>query len=84
MSDIIAKARTPAALSWVIVMAVLGIEGSLLLGWYPEEKVPDIVIGRILGTLDLALGIVLNYWLGSAYREPYQRPAVPTEPAKPA
>ena len=76
MSDLVAKARTPAALSWVIVIAVLSIEGSLLLGWYPEEKVPDIVIGRILGTLDLALGIVLNYWLGSAYREVYPKPPV--------
>ena len=71
------KARTPAALSWFIVLAAFGIEGALLLGWYPEAKVPDIVVGRILGTLDLALGIVLNYWLGSAHREPYTRPVVP-------
>ena len=76
MSEIV-KARTPAALSWFIVMAAFGIEGALLLGWYPEAKVPDIVVGRILGTLDLALGIVLNYWLGSAYREVYPKPPVP-------
>lgn len=82
MSETVAKARTPAALSWVIVLAVFAIEGALLLGWYPDGKVPDIVVGRVLGTLDLALGIVLNYWLGSAHREPYQKPA-PAPEVKP-
>jgi len=68
------RARTPAMLSWTIVISVLAIEGMMVLGWYPE-RVPDIVIGRILGTLDLALGLVLNYWLGNAYREPYPKPS---------
>lgn len=62
------RARTPAVLSWVVVFATFALEGSVFLGYYPTN-VPEVVIGRILGTFDTALGIVLTYWLGAAYRE---------------
>lgn len=66
------RARTPAVLSWVIVIATLALEGGIIFTGLPE-KLPDIVTGRILGSFDLALGIVLNFWLGAAHRDPANR-----------
>ena len=37
----------------------------MLFKGYPKET-PDIVIGRILGLLDAAAMMVLNYWLGTS------------------
>lgn len=66
------RAKTPAALSWLVVVCTMGLEGALLLGYYPTG-IPEIVLGRILGTLDTSLGIVLTFWLGAAHREPANR-----------
>lgn len=66
------RAKTPAILSWVVVFATFALEGSVFLGYYPTN-VPEVVIGRILGTFDTALGIVLTYWLGAAFRDPANR-----------
>ena len=56
-------AKTPAVLTWLIVLIVLGLEGALLFGTKPD--VSDIVLGRIMGTLDAALLTVLAYWFGT-------------------
>ena len=64
--------KTPAALSWIIVVTTFALEGGLFLFGMPKDM-PDIVLGRILGTFDTALGIVLTYWLGAAYRDPANR-----------
>lgn len=56
-------AKTPAVLTWMIVFIVLGLEGALLFGAKPD--VGDIVLGRIMGTLDAALLTVLAYWFGT-------------------
>lgn len=65
-------ARTPAALSWIVVVTTFGLEGGLFV-WGMPPDMPDIVLGRIMGTFDTALGIVLTYWLGSAHRDPVNR-----------
>ena len=59
------RPKTPALLSWTIIAAVLMIYAHLLLLGQPEA-LSDIVLGRILGTLDTSFGIVLAYWLGTS------------------
>lgn len=56
-------AKTPAILTWMIVFIVLGLEGAILFGAKPD--VGDIVLGRIMGTLDASLVTVLAYWFGT-------------------
>lgn len=58
------RAKTPAILTWIIVLAVLGLEGFLLVNGTPDNIDP-LVMGRIMGTLDMALGLVLAYWFGT-------------------
>lgn len=57
------QAKTPAILTWVIVVAFIGIEGALLFG--AKTGVSELVLGRILGTLDTSLGLVLAFWFGA-------------------
>jgi hypothetical protein len=57
-------ALTPSILTWIVVASFLTIEGGMLLGI--DVHVDDIVLGRILGTLDTSLGLVLAYWFGSS------------------
>jgi len=59
------KAWTPAVLSWLIIVATLGIEGYILVNGVPAQ-VNDLVAGRILGTLDMAFMTVLTFWLGTS------------------
>lgn len=58
------RAKTPAVLTWVIVTAVLGLEGAILLNGMPSG-VNDFVLGRILGTLETSLGLTLAFWFGT-------------------
>lgn len=58
------KSLTPEILSWIIVAATIGLEGWVLLKGLPTGA-PDLVVGRILGTLDTAFAGVMAYWLGS-------------------
>ena len=55
---------TPSLLTWLIVALVLGLEGTLMFNGVPEH-VSDIIAGRILGTLDTSLAMVLAFWFGS-------------------
>lgn len=59
------KAHTPAVLSWLIVGATLGLEGYVLLCGIPAGA-SELVVGRVLGTLDMAFGTTLAYWLGTS------------------
>lgn len=59
------KSATPEILSWLIVLSTLALEGYVLLYGLPPDA-PDLVVGRILGTLDLAFATVLTFWLGSS------------------
>ena len=59
-------AVTPAILTWVVVVLCLGFEGALIFGYMPKS-VDDVVLGRVLGTLDAALMLVLGFWFGSSH-----------------
>lgn len=58
------KSLTPEILSWMIVASTIGLEGYVLIFGLPPGA-PDLVIGRILGTLDTAFMVVVSFWLGS-------------------
>ena len=55
---------TPAILTWIIVLLTLAAEGALLFHAMPPSADP-IIIGRVLGTMDSALVMVLSFWFGS-------------------
>ena len=67
------RSRTPSVLSYFVVLATIGIYSFLLSGDYEKLTLSELILGRILGTLDMAFGVVLAYWLGSAHREPANR-----------
>jgi len=56
------KSYTPEIISWLIIIATVGLEGYVLLQGLPTSA-PELVVGRILGTLDMAFGTVLAFWL---------------------
>ena len=55
----------PAILSGVIVVATFAMYGYLIIHGNPSG-LDDIIVGRILGTLDTSFGVVLAYWLGTS------------------
>jgi hypothetical protein len=55
---------TPSLLTWLIVAITLTAEGLLLFHAMPANADP-IIIGRVLGTMDSALIMVLGFWFGS-------------------
>ncbi len=59
------KSYTPEILSWLIVTATLVLEGYVLIAGIPSQA-SDIVVGRVLGTLDTAFITVLAFWLGTS------------------
>jgi hypothetical protein len=60
------SARTPAVLSWVVVVAISIMYGFLIWKGNPAN-LDDVILGRILGTLDTAFGVVLAFWLGTSF-----------------
>lgn len=59
------RARTPALLSWAVILGTFAIYGYLLQVGKPA--LDDIILGRMLGTLDMAFGVVLAFWLGTSH-----------------
>jgi gas vesicle protein len=55
---------TPSILTWIIVAITLIAEGALLFSEIPPGADP-IIVGRVLGTMDTALVMVLTFWFGS-------------------
>lgn len=55
---------TPALLTWLIVASVIGVETMLLTQGIPSH-VSDLMAGRIIGTLETSLLMVLSFWFGS-------------------
>jgi gas vesicle protein len=58
------QSMTPSILTWIIVSITLLAEGALLFNQVPPGADP-IIIGRVLGTMDSALVLVLGFWFGS-------------------
>lgn len=55
---------TPTFLTWIVVLLCLVFEGTLMFSNTPPGADP-IIVGRVLGTLDSALIMVLSFWFGS-------------------
>lgn len=55
---------TPSILTWIIVAITLTAEGALLFNQVPPG-VDAVIVGRILGTMDSALIMVLGFWFGA-------------------
>jgi hypothetical protein len=59
------KSWTPEILSWLIVVVTLGLEGAVLIYGVPAQA-PELLVGRILGTLEGAFMTVIAFWLGTS------------------
>lgn len=60
------RAKTPAALSWLVTIGFFGV-AAYLLKYGKPVGLDDLLLGRLLGTLDMAFGTVLAFWLGTSY-----------------
>lgn len=63
--EIAVKDNTPKILAYLVITLVLIAEGSMFFIGQPKS-IDGVVLGRILGTLDSALIMVLGYYFGSS------------------
>jgi hypothetical protein len=59
------KDWTPRIIAYLVIVLVLVAEGSMFFRGQPQG-IDGVVLGRILGTLDSALLLVLGYYFGSS------------------
>jgi len=59
------RSYTPSVLTGIVVTLTLAAEGAMLFNAIPPGADP-IILGRILGTMDGALMLVLGFWFGSS------------------
>ena len=52
-------------LSVTLLCVTLGCEVAVLFFGYPDQKIPEMVVGRILGLMDAVCMMVLTYWYGT-------------------
>lgn len=52
-------------LSVILLCVTLGCEVAVLFYGYPDDKIPEMVVGRILGLMDAVCMLVLTYWYGT-------------------
>ena len=60
------KAWTPAILSWVVIIATIAMYWWMIVHGNPAD-LDDVILGRIMGTMDIAFGTVLAFWLGTSF-----------------
>jgi hypothetical protein len=63
--EIAVKDWTPRIIAYLVILLVLVAEGSMFFVGQPKAM-DGVVLGRILGTLDSALMLVLGYYFGSS------------------
>jgi hypothetical protein len=63
--QIATKSSTPEILSWMIVVGFFALNGYLIVAGNPEA-LADVILGRIQGSIDMAFGTVLAFWLGTS------------------
>lgn len=63
--EVAVKDWTPRILAYAVVTLTVVLEGMLLLHGQPKE-IDGVVLGRILGTWDAALMLVLSYYYGTS------------------
>lgn len=59
------KSLTPEILSWIIVAGFFALNGWLIINGNPDA-LADVILGRIQGSVDMAFGTVLAYWMGTS------------------
>ena len=52
-------------MSVLLLLVTLGCEVWVLFNGYPDDKIPEMVVGRILGLMDAVCMMVLTYWYGT-------------------
>ena len=52
-------------LSVILLCVTLGCEVAVLFYGYPDDKIPEMVVGRILGLMDAVCMLVLSYHYGT-------------------
>jgi hypothetical protein len=70
--EVAVRDNTPKILAYGVSILVLLVEGFVLLHGIPKLVEP-VIAGRILGTLDSALILVLGYYFGSSQRQRCQK-----------
>lgn len=63
--EVSVKDWTPRIIAYLVILLVLVAEGSMFFVGQPKGM-DGVVLGRILGTLDSALMLVLGYYFGSS------------------
>ena len=63
--EVAVKDWTPRIIAYLVILLVLVAEGSMSFIGQPKSM-DGVVLGRILGTLDSALMLVLGYYFGSS------------------
>lgn len=52
-------------LSCILLVLTIGCEMIVLFNGYPDDKIPEMVVGRILGLMDAVCMLVLSYHYGT-------------------
>ena len=52
-------------MSVILLVITLGAELLVLFQGYPDDKIPEMVVGRILGLMDAVAMMVMSYWFGT-------------------
>jgi hypothetical protein len=60
------RARTPALLSWLVILGNF-FTMFYLMKYGKPTGLDDVILGRMLGTIDMAFGLVLSFWLGTSH-----------------
>lgn len=73
--------RVVDGLAIIVVMVTLGMEGAVMFGRKPD--IDGVLLGRILGTLDSTLLLVLSFYYGASSTPPRGQRAGDTPPPLP-
>lgn len=74
------------AIAFIVVIATLSAEGGYLF-YGTSARIPEAMAGRILGTLDMALALVLGFYFTasiSQHRSPQRSSDISVVPADPS
>jgi hypothetical protein len=73
--------RVVDGIALLVVILTLGMEGAVMFGHKPD--IDAVLLGRILGTLDAALLMVLSFYYGASATQPRGQRAADVPPTPP-
>lgn len=76
------KSYTPEILSWMIVVGFFVLNGWLIVNGNPDA-LADVILGRIQGSIDMAFGTVLAYWMGTSQGSKNKDAVIAVQAGKP-